>query len=81
MIYLMRVKRKQTGGVIREMKVPSCEENTHLLKMTKGTAELTLASRQVAYSKMTHKLRVGHGEVIVRIMTGSCGHAAMLVLQ
>ena len=42
---------------------------------------MTSASRQVAYSKMTHKLRVGHREAIIRIMAGSCGHVIMLVLR
>ena len=74
-------KMKTDRRCYNKMKVPSCEEITHLLKMARGTAELTSASRQVAYSKMTHKLRVGHSEVIIRIMVGSCGHATVLVLQ
>ena len=74
-------KKKTDRGAIREMKMPSCEGITHLLKMARGTAELTSASRQAAYGKMTHKLRVGHSEVIIRDMAGSCGHATMLVLQ
>ena len=39
------------------------------------------ASRQVVYSKMTHKLRGRHSKVIIRMMRGSCSHEIRLFLQ
>lgn len=74
-------KRKIDKSAISEMKMPSCGEITHLLKTVGKTAELTSASRQVAYSKMTHKLRVKYSNVIIRIIAGSCSHAITLILQ
>ena len=60
------------------MKVPSCDEITHLLKTTREIAELSSASRKLAYGNMTYIVR--HSKDIIRIMRGSCSHAVTLFL-
>ena len=74
-------KKKTDKSAISEMKAPFCDEITHLLKTAEEKAKLSSASRQVAYSEMTHKLRVRHSKAIIRIIAGSCSHAMRLFLQ
>jgi len=77
---LSEIRRKDRIA-ISEMKGRSCEKITHLLKTAGERQSCPSASRQVAYSKMTHKLRVRHKKAMIRIMTGSCSHAIRLFLQ
>ena len=65
-----------------EMKAPFCDKTTHLLKTAEETTELFSASRQVAYNKMTHMLRMRHSKAIMtRVMAGSCTHVIKFSLR
>jgi hypothetical protein len=68
-------------NVFNEMKAPFCDKITHLLKTAKEAAELSSASRQAAYNKMTHMLRVRHSKAIVRVMAGGCSHVIKIALR
>ena len=59
---------------ISEMKAPCLDKVTHLLKTTEETVDLSLASRQVAHGKITHKLIVRYSKAIIRTMRGGCSH-------
>jgi ribosomal protein S13 len=59
---------------ISEMKAPSLDKVTHLLKTAEETVNLSSASRHVAHGKITHKLRVRYSKAIIRTMRGGCSH-------
>ena len=64
-----------------EMKAPSLDKVTHLLKKAEETANFWSASRQVAHGKITHKLRVRYSPVIIRTMRGGCSHGIKHLLR
>lgn len=81
MAYLLRGTKRTYRGAISEIKAPSCDEITHLLKTAGETAGWPSASREVAHNEITHKLRVRYSKAITRTIAGNCIHAIILFLQ